>query len=257
MTELIMFNYVYLVLQMSFVWLLYRLLKNPSVVDVSWSLGLMMSGLIYIFYQPIDPRLIVLSCLLIVWALRLAGYLWYTRIRQGHVDKRYLQLSDQWKIAKSLGFFLNFQLQAIFIFILSIVFLLSAAGSPKNMSYLDYIGTFLVIMGVIGESIADMQLYHFRNTQKGKVCNAGLWNYSRHPNYFFELLVWFGFALFALHSRYGWLGLISPLWLYIIFTKMTIPITERGSIESKGQAYIDYQKRTPMIFPWFRRISNF
>jgi steroid 5-alpha reductase family enzyme len=256
MTELIIFNYAYIVLQMSVIWLLYRTLKNPSVVDVSWPFGLMMTGLIYIWHQPINLRLIVLSCLLVLWALRLGGYLWYTRVRKGHVDKRYLQLSNNWKIAKSLGFFLNFQLQGIFILIMSIIFLFSAVDSPKGMSFLDYSGTVLVIIGVIGESIADLQLYHFRNNQKGKVCNAGLWNYSRHPNYFFELLVWCGFTLFALHHRYGWVGFISPSWLYIIFTKMTIPITERGSIESKRQAYIDYQKKTSMIFPWLKKTSN-
>lgn len=256
MLESIFITYSYLVLQMSFVWLCYRILKNPSVVDVSWSIGLMMAGLIYILHQPMNSRLIVLSTLLIVWSLRLGGYLWYTRIRKGHVDKRYLQLSNNWKIAKSLGFFLNFQLQGVFILILSSVFLLTSVDSPTSMTLLDYAGTLLVIIGVIGETMADLQLYHFRESNKGKVCNVGLWNYSRHPNYFFELLVWCGFTFFALHNRYGWMGIISPLWLYIIFTKMTIPITERGSLESKGQAYIEYQNRTPIFFPSLRKLAN-
>lgn len=256
MTGLIIVNYSYLVFQMSFVWLVYRLLKNPSVVDVGWSIGLMVSGLIYICHQPINFRLIVLSSLLMLWALRLGGYLWYTRIRTRDIDKRYLQLSSNWKMAKSLGFFLNFQLQGIFIFIMSTVFLVSAFDSPNYMSFLDYLGSMLVIVGVIGESIADLQLYHFRNTRRGKVCDVGLWHYSRHPNYFFELLVWCGFTLFALHNWYGWVGFISPLWLYIMFTKITIPITERGSIKSKGQGYIDYQKKTAKIFPRFRKAPN-
>ena len=108
----------YLVLQMCFMWMVYRVLKNPSVVDASWSIGLMMSGLIYLGLMPLTPRNAVVSALLILWALRLAGYLWYTRIHQGHVDKRYTALSNNWKINKSLGFFLNFQLQGLLIFIM-------------------------------------------------------------------------------------------------------------------------------------------
>jgi steroid 5-alpha reductase family enzyme len=241
---------------MSLVWGIYRILKNPSIVDVSWSLGLMMAGIIYIGQERINLRSVVMSSLLILWALRLAGFLWLTRIRKGHIDKRYLQLSNNWKISKSFGFFLNFQLQALFIFILSIVFLFAAMNSPKNISLLDYIGTILVLAGLIGESIADLQLYHFRQNQKGKICDIGLWNYSRHPNYFFELFIWFGFTLFGFQQNYGWIGIISPLFLYIIFTKMTIPITERGSIESKGKAYLDYQERTPMLFPFIKSRAN-
>lgn len=250
MLKLIIIVYLYLVFQMVLVWVLYRILKNPSVVDVSWSFGLMMAGLIYLGSQPLNLRLLVIGGLLMLWALRLAGYLWYTRIRKGHVDKRYLQLSDQWKMAKSLGFFLNFQLQGLFIFILSSVFLYAAMQSPAHLSLFDYAGCILVLVGVVGESSADLQLYHFKQAQKGKVCNVGLWQYSRHPNYFFELFVWGGFALFGLQHSYGWIGFIAPIWLYIIFAKMTIPITERSSIASKGQAYLDYQKRTPMLFPY-------
>ena len=116
MNHIIAIVFIYLFLQMCFVWIIYRLIKNPSVVDASWSIGLMTSGLIYLWSLPMTPRSAVISMLIIIWALRLAGYLWYTRIRQGHVDKRYTELSTNWKISQSLGFFLNFQLQGLLIF---------------------------------------------------------------------------------------------------------------------------------------------
>ena len=100
---------IYLFLQMSVMWGLYRLLKNPSVIDVSWSLGLMISGFIYLSMTALSLRIMVIGFLLMVWALRLAGYLWYTRIKLGHVDKRYTELSNDWKISPSVGFFINFQ----------------------------------------------------------------------------------------------------------------------------------------------------
>ena len=245
--------FFYLVLQMCFVWMIYRLLKNPSVVDASWSIGLMMSGLIYLGLMPITPRTTVVSALLTLCALRLAGYLWYTRIHQGHIDKRYTELSNNWKINQSLGFFLNFQLQGLLIFIISFVFYLISSSNNSSLTGIDASAIVLVLIGVTGESVADLQLYRFKNRQKGGVCNIGLWNYSRHPNYFFDWLTWLGFTLFALQSNKGSLGMVSLLVLYLIFTRVTGPLTERGSVQSRGQKYIDYQKQTSMFFPWFKR----
>lgn len=125
---IILYVYIYLVLQMSLVWLIYRLSKNPSYVDASWSIGLMMSGLIYLWSQPLTKRNGIISILLVLWSLRLAVYIWITRLRKGHIDKRYIKLSHQWK-NKSFGFFINFQLQAIFIFIISIIFFLHESSS--------------------------------------------------------------------------------------------------------------------------------
>jgi steroid 5-alpha reductase family enzyme len=251
--NIILIVLLYLVLQMSFIWIIYRVLKNPSVVDASWSFGLMMSGLIYLGSMPITFRNIVVSVLLALWALRLAGYLWYTRIHQGHIDKRYTQLSSTWKINQSLGFFLNFQLQGFLIFIISFVFYLISTSSNSSLSLLDGVAILVVIAGVIGESIADLQLYRFKSREKGGVCHIGLWNYSRHPNYFFDWLTWLGFGIFAFQSNQGYLGIVSILVLYLIFTRITGPLTERGSVQSRGQKYLDYQKQTSMFVPWFKQ----
>jgi steroid 5-alpha reductase family enzyme len=244
--------FFYLVLQMCFIWIVYRLLKNPSVVDASWSIGLLMSGLIYLGSMLITQRTTLVGALLTLWALRLAGYLWYTRILQGHIDKRYTELSNNWKINQSLGFFLNFQLQGLLIFIISFIFYLISNSNNPSLTLLDGMALVIVLVGVAGESVADLQLYRFKNRQKGGVCNIGLWNYSRHPNYFFDWLTWLGFTLFAFQSNKGYLGIVSLLLLYVIFTRITGPLTERGSVQSRGQKYIDYQNQTSMFFPWFK-----
>jgi steroid 5-alpha reductase family enzyme len=250
MFEMLGIVWIYIIIQMSVVWVLYRALKNPSIVDVSWSLGLMVSGLIYLWNVPHTFRIKVISCVLILWGLRLAGYLWYTRARLGKVDPRYTRLSDNWKIAKPLGFFLNFQLQGFFILIISSVFLFAAQVSSSQPVLLDWLGMSIALLGISGETLADAQLNRFQKKHRGKVCDVGLWNYCRHPNYYFEWLVWCGFTLFALHYPMGWLACLSPALLYVIFTQMTGPLTERGSLESRGQAYRDYQGRTPMFFPF-------
>lgn len=253
MNHIIIVVVFYLFLQMCGVWCVYRLTKNPSVVDVSWSLGLMISGLIYLWSMPINYRSAVIGILIIIWALRLAGYLYYARIMRGHVDKRYTALSTNWKMSQALGFFLNFQLQGVLIFIISSVFYWIGSSSNSSLNLIDQIAIIVVVLGIMGESLADLQLNQFKASQKGGVCKVGLWKYSRHPNYFFDWLTWMGFALFAVQSYPGYLGIISPLFLYILFTRITGPLTERGSVQSKGKKYIDYQNQTSMFFPWFRK----
>lgn len=241
--------YCVLFLHMCLIWCLYRYLKNPSVVDVGWASGLTISGLIYLFSQSCSLRTLILGFLLFLWGCRLGVYLWVTRIRIGLLDKRYETLSDSWKIAKPLGFFLNFQLQGLFILMISIPWFFSGMEAKDYLAGLDYPGILLVLIGLTGETIADNQLQQYKKNPIAPVCINGLWHYSRHPNYFFEWLVWCGFTVFGLSSPYGFIGLVSPLTLYLIMTQITGPMTERGSIKSRGQAYIDYQKATPMFFP--------
>ncbi|NIT61610.1 MAG: DUF1295 domain-containing protein, partial [Phycisphaerae bacterium] len=88
---------------------------------------------------------------------------------------------------------------------------------------------------------------------RAKVCQTGLWNYSRHPNYFFEILLWFGFSLIGLPTRLGWLGLASPITLLLTMKLITGPISERQSLKSKPEVYSRYQKTTSMIIPWFKK----
>jgi steroid 5-alpha reductase family enzyme len=188
-----------------------------------------------------------------VWALRLALFLWFTRIRHRHIDKRYLQLSENWRISQALGYFLNFQLQGALIFIISTVFFFAAQVSITALTTVDYLGVVVVVVGIVGETLADWQLLQFKKNCKGRVCNQGLWHFSRHPNYFFEWLLWCGFSLFALQADYGYLGVISPAMLLFIFTRLTGPLTEEGSLRSRGQAYQEYQKRTNFFFPGWQK----
>lgn len=242
----------YLFLQTNIIWLLYKLYKNPSIVDGFWSIGLMISGLIYLFSTTMNSRKIIIATLLIIWAIRLAGYLWLKRLRLGHVDKRYTKLSDQWKINQSVGFFVNFQFQALLIFIISFIFFFIGQSPSKILSLIDLIAIVMILIGITGETIADSQLEYFKKAFPGKVCDVGLWNYSRHPNYFFDWVTWSGFTVFGLQSLYGYFSFISLGVLYIIFTRITGPMTERGSIQSRGEAYLKYQAKTSMFIPWFK-----
>jgi len=234
---------------MSLIWFWYLYSNNPSVVDVGWASGLTLSGLIYLNQQGLSTRSVLLSLALFIWGIRLGGYLWWTRIRCQHVDKRYTTLSSSWKIDKPLGFFINFQLQGLFIFIVSMCWYFTSLNNEKAINILDLFGLFIFIIALIFESKADMQLQRFKKEFPGQVCNQKLWRLSRHPNYFFEWLIWCSFSLFALSSPYGLFAIFSPVALYLIMRYITIPVTERGSIKSRGECYIEYQKTTPEFFP--------
>lgn len=234
---------------MSLIWLWYRYSNNPSVVDVGWASGLTLSGLIYLNQQGLSTRSVLLSVALFLWGIRLGGYLWWTRIRRQHVDKRYIDLSSSWSMDKSLGFFINFQLQGFFIFIISMSWYLTSLNNAQPINRLDLLGLFIFIVALTFESKADLQLQRFKKEFPGQVCNQKLWRCSRHPNYFFEWLVWCSFSVFALSSPYGLLALCSPVALYLIMRFITIPLTEKGSIKSRQERYIEYQKTTPEFFP--------
>lgn len=246
--------FLMIVAHMSLIWIWYRITNNPSVVDVGWASGLTLSGLIYLSQSALSMRTAILSTVLLMWGARLGGYLWWTRIRPKHVDKRYAALSESWTIKKPLGFFINFQLQGLFIFIVSISWYFISLSPVKNISLIDGAGLIFFIFALGLESLADFQLQRFKKSHPGQVCDQKLWRLSRHPNCFFEWLIWSSFIFFALTAPYGALSLFSPLALYVIMVFITIPITERESIKSKGQAYQEYQSRTPAFFPkisWF------
>jgi steroid 5-alpha reductase family enzyme len=114
----------------------------------------------------------------------------------------------------------------------------------------------LWIISVMGEAIADQQLANFKRdpANKGKVCDTGLWGYSRHPNYFFEWLMWVSYFVFALESPYGYIAIISPAIILYLLLKVTgIPLTEEQSIRSKGEAFKKYQAKVSVFVPWFKK----
>jgi len=128
-------------------------------------------------------------------------------------------------------------------------------ASPR-ISPFEWVGFILWAISVNGERVADSQLSNFKKNpaNKGKVCSEGLWNYSRHPNYFFQWLMWMSYFIFALGSPYGYLAIISPAIILYLLLKVTgIPLTEEQSIRSKGDAFREYQKTTSAFIPWFKK----
>ncbi len=240
---------------MLLVWLWALKIKNNGVVDIFWAFNFTVIALIVWLMADGEPARKNLVCALAgLWSLRLGIYL---LIRVGsHLKEeegRYKQLRQEWNNAK---FFFFFQMQAFSNVMLAIPFFIVALNKDPQVHVLEYTGAVLWLLCIIGEGTADWQLQYFKKQpqNKGKVCQYGLWNYSRHPNYFFQLSIWISVLIFSLPSPYGWLAVICPLSIgYLIFKVTGIPMTEEQAVRSKGEAYKEYQRTTSAFMPWFKK----
>ena len=240
---------------MLLLWILHFPLRNAAIVDAGWAGGLALLAFTYAWWGAgYPPRKWLIGGMAVVWGLRLAGYLLTTRVIGHPEEGRYAELRKAWGRHIGLRFLLFFQFQAFLCVILSLPFLLPAINPKPAISALECVAALLWLAAMAGEAVADAQLNSFKSdpANRGKTCRTGLWRYSRHPNYFFEWLIWIAFALFAVGSPWGFLGLISPaLILYFLFNVTGIPPTEAQALRSRGDEYRSYQDTTSVFFPWF------
>jgi steroid 5-alpha reductase family enzyme len=237
------------------VFLLARRIGNFGVVDIAWSLGF---APLVLFYGCLAggalPRRLLIGVMAVLWSGRLGGYLW--RRVMGHhpvEDGRYRQLRREWGANLNARMFQFFQFQALLLVLLSVPFLLIARNPAAGLSPLEAAGAGLWLVALAGETLADAQLAAFKRNpaNAGRVCATGLWGWSRHPNYFFEWLVWVAFAVFALASPWGWIAVYCPALMLFFLLKVTgIAYTEAQLLRSKGEAYRSYQQRTSAFVPW-------
>lgn len=233
---------------MLFAWGIFCYCRNAAIIDVFWGMNITSIGLLYLSFGTITLTKIISALLLIIWGCRLALFLFWTRIKNGEKDRRYEALSAGWR-NKILGFLWQYLFQGVLAWIIAIPFLFLA--SKQNFTMIDFACVALIITGLIGETIADLQLFNHKQIRPNQVCHLGLWHYSRHPNYFFECLIWLGFSLMAADLGLSLFSMLSIITLFSIMWFFTIPMTESVAIEKRGQAYIDYQQATSKFLLWF------
>jgi steroid 5-alpha reductase family enzyme len=244
---------------MVLLWLLHLRLRDAGVVDVGWA-GIL--GLLAVLHAALGPgwetRRLLAGAMGGLWGLRLAAHV-FLRLKGKPEEGRYQALRAKWGRAganvplRFLGFFL---LQGLLDVFLSVPFLAAAMNPAPRLSPLEAAGLALWAVSLAGESLADAQLARFKANpaNAGKTCRQGLWSASRHPNYFFEWLVWCAYAVFALASPWGFVALVCPaLMLYFLLRVTGIPATEAQALRSRGEDYRDYQRTTSAFVPWFRK----
>ena len=243
------------VLIMFVLWLIQLRTRNAGVVDAGWAGSLGAAAIFAAATGAGDPeRRWLIGVMGGLWGLRLAAHLLKDRIIGEPEEGRYQKLREDWKDNANRNLLIFFEMQALLVVVLSAPFILASAPGPTGLAAAAIGGAALFLIGLVGESIADRQLHRFKRdpANKGRVCNVGLWRYSRHPNYFFEWLIWCAFALVALPSPWGWTALSAPALMLFFILKVTgIPPTEARALLSRGDAYREYQRTTSVFVPWF------
>ena len=234
-----------------FGWLLSLKKKNVTHVDTMWSLFFVLDA-VY-FYNEMTPSL--RSCLIILlvlaWSVRLAVYLTYRNWGKPE-DARYLKIRQnnepnfRYKSA-----YIIFGLQSILAWIVgSILFI--AIGNNHPLTWLDTCGFLVTLFGIVYESIADYQVLQFKSDIKnsGKLLQLGLWKFSRHPNYFGEILVWWGFFITTLGTGIHF-NLIAPLFMTFLILKFSGVTLLEANLMKKFDGYNSYQKKVNTLIPRF------
>ncbi|MEN3942083.1 DUF1295 domain-containing protein [Prosthecobacter sp. SYSU 5D2] len=237
-------------------WRLSIRLDNYSFVDVTWSLAFAPVALWYaLAHDGWMPRRAVIGVLVAAWSLRLGLHLW-KRVASHHPkeDVRYAVLREKWKVNRERAFLWFFLMQGALVWLLMLPVHLIAQQEAMEFHPLEYAGLALWLLALTGEGLADAQLAKFKKTNRdpNAICQAGLWRYSRHPNYFFQSLLWWGLFLMALPAPWGWTAIVAPLaMLHFLLNVTGIPLTEKLSIEKRGDVYREYQRTTSAFVPWF------
>ncbi len=256
--SLLLLGMLLVVAVMFALWLLGLRNHNFSYVDVGWSVNFALLAALYAALAPGDlTRRLIIATMFSAHGLRLGWHL-AKRISGEPEEGRYQQLRKEWGRSgnlnlKFLGFF---EFQALLNAFLTLPLLLASFNRTAGMHPLEIAGVALFVIGILGESVADAQLASFKRNpaNKGGVCDAGLWRYSRHPNYFFEWLIWIAYAVFALASPHGWIALAMPvLMLHFLINVTGLKATEEQALRTKGERYRRYQARTSGFIPWIPR----
>ena len=242
---------------MVLVWLWSYIIKNAGVVDIFWSYNFPVIAIILFILAPgYQPRKYLICGMAVIAGLRLGTHLMVRVLKHLHEEEpRYAQIRKEWGKNAEPKMFGFFQMQAVSNILLAIPFFISAMNTKTALSPLEYAGVVIWAISIIGEATADAQLAAFKKNpaNKGKVCDQGLWYNSRHPNYFFQWLMWVAYFVFALASPYGYIAIISPAIILYLLLKVTgIPTTEQQSLKTKGEAFKEYQRTTSAFVPWFK-----
>jgi steroid 5-alpha reductase family enzyme len=239
-------------LGMVLAWVAYLFSGQHNVVDVFWPMAfLLLAGSSVAHFGVVQPEQLLALMALLIWAFRLALFLFWTRLRKGHSDARYQRLSAAWSKPR-WQCLLNFLIQGVFAWVIALP-LFFVFENMKPWSLVAWLGISVSLLAILFEAIADIQLHHFKRWRRKGVCQEGWWRYSRHPNYFFEWCVWLGFAVASIHDYWSLLALLSPLTLLFVFYRITGPLTEQVSLQHHQEAYRKYQQCTSFFVPMSQR----
>ena len=238
-------------------WIVSLVKKDVSIVDIVWGPGFVLVAWLSWALQPNrTPLQVVMITCITIWGVRLAGYLAWRKKGEGE-DRRYGEMREKHGSSFPLvSLFTVFLLQGVVMWIVSLPlqFGLSSSGMKvaEGVRHALFLTAFLFwLTGFIFESVADFQLARFKQNpeNKGKVFDRGLWQFTRHPNYFGDFLVWWGFGFMSLALSAELWGLLGPLVMSVFLMRISgVSLLERD-LRKRKPAYAEYIERTNAFFP--------
>lgn len=244
----------------SFIWVLSVLLKNAGIVDIFWGLTFILVTVLYFFITPeISARKILVLTLVVIWGMRLSVHIFirnlgkpedyrYQEFRRNYGEKRYWWFS----------YFQVFLLQGTLVWLVSAPLLaVNYFANEKPFGAIDILAVIIWLTGFIFEAGGDWQLNRFKKNpaNKGKLLQTGLWKYTRHPNYFGDAAIWWGFAVFSIAAGCYIPVLSAALMTWLIVKVSGVAMLERTLINTKP-GFDEYVKRTSAFIPWIPKTIN-
>lgn len=253
LSQILLSSAITIFIYMSVLYLLAMRLKNAAIVDVGWGLGFILVAMVLLLStQAVNPAAVTVYSLVNLWGLRLMGHLADRNLGRPE-DWRYRPWRKQWGRHYTWRSYLQiFMLQGLMMWLVALpicVAFAAGVGYLPNTNWLAA-GAVVWLAGFYLETLSDWQLARFKKSpSRTSVMNRGLWRYSRHPNYFGEIVQWWGIWLCVVSLPFGWLAIISPLtitWLIVFVSGL--PLLEKRFVKSR--AYQTYAKRTSQLIPW-------
>ncbi len=252
--SLVLTGYGAMVLFMLGLWAVQLRVRNASIADVGFCIGLIAVVLWYAREASGETERKLLVILMVcLYAGRLGFFLLFNRVIGKAEDARYQELRRSWGTHERWRMFGYFQLQAAAVTAFSLPFLVVIQNPRPPFGLGELAGLLIWIGAVSGEAVSDWQLSRFRARpwNRERVCRDGFWYWSRHPNYFFEWLHWWAYVVMAVGAP-GWpLTLIGPIGMgWALINVSGIPLAERQALKTRGQDYREYQETTNAFVPW-------
>jgi len=239
---------------MALAWRVVTTTGNSGSTDAFWSFTVGVAGVLAAL-GPLDGveqtlRNWLVALLVACWSGRLGLHI-ARRTLGGKDDSRYAELKRGWGSRWKPQMLLFLEIQAAVALVLAIA-VMAAANNPAPLGFGDALGVLIAVAAIIGEATADAQLGRFARdpASKGKVCDTGLWAWSRHPNYFFEFLYWVALVPIGVGHGWGLVMLAAPLMMFVLLRYVSgVPPLEQHMLRSRGDAFTAYQQRVPAFLP--------
>ena len=241
--------FIYMVIM----WLISLAGRDASIIDVIWGPGFVLIASVLLLQFPQDPTIqMFVSILVMIWGYRLALHIFLRKIGRGE-DWRYAQLRHSWNKSFGIRSFLQvYMLQGILMLIVAApLYIVALERLNVNLTLSSYIGASIWLIGFMFETVGDWQLNKFlaKSKNKGKIMTTGLWRYTRHPNYFGEVSLWWGLFIIVAPLSYGWIAIVSPITITLLLLWVSgIPMLENKY--DKIKEFRAYKRRTSVFFPF-------